>query len=115
MSAHFTSAIIDFTATNLHGMYEEPDILSPFCTSNYNIVHWTPVTEDVFNSSSLNSKSVKCLMKCYPASGIDSFRRCIGSNDWFADFGVHPSVDELVTKEFYKNKIKHLRKDDSRK
>ena len=44
-------------------------------------------------------------MKCYPASGIDSFRRCIGSNDWFADFCVHPSVDELVTKEFYKNKI----------
>ena len=36
-------------------------------------------------------------------------------NDWFADFGVQPSVDELVTKEFYKNKIKHLRKDDCRK
>ena len=75
---------LDLIVTNLHGMY-------------HNIVHWSPVSKGVLNSSSLNSKSTKCLRSCYPRSGIDSFGRWMSSNNWLADLSVDSSVDELVT------------------
>lgn len=90
------SAILDLIVTNLHGMYEDPDILAPLRTSDHNIVHWRPVSKDVRNSSSLNSKSTKYLRRFYPRSGIDSFGCWMCPNNWFANLSVDPSVDELV-------------------
>ena len=91
------SAILDLIVTNLHRMYEEPQMLAPLGTSDHNIMHWTPVSKDVLNSNILNSKSAKYLTRRYPRSGIDSFGRWMCSNNWFADLGVHPSVDVLVS------------------
>ena len=78
-------------------MYENPHILAPLGTSDHNIVHWSPVSKGVLNSSSLNPKSTKYLRGCYPRSGIDCFGRWMSSNNWLADLSVDSSVDELVT------------------
>ena len=78
-------------------MYENPHILAPLGTSDHNIVHWSPGSKDVLNSSSLNPKSTKYLRRCYPRSGIDSFGRWMSSDNWLADLSVDSSVDELVT------------------
>ena len=84
------SAILDLIVTNLHRMYEEPQMLAPLGTSDQ-------ISKDVRNSNSLNSKSAKYLTRRYPRSGIDSLGRWMCSNNWFADLGVDPPVDVLVS------------------
>ena len=82
---------LDLIVTNLHGMYENPHILAPLGTSDHNIVHWSPVSKDVLNSLSPNSKSTKYLRRFYPRSVIDSSGRWMSSNNWFADLSIDSS------------------------
>ena len=72
-------------------MYENPHILAPLGTSDDNIVHWSPVSKDVLNSLSLDSKSTKYLRRFYPRSVIDSSGRWMSSNNWFADLSIDSS------------------------
>ncbi len=66
------SAILDLILTNLHNLYDRPNILAPLGSSDHNIVHWLP-SVDSTSSHNIQAKSVKSLIRRYPRSGIDAF------------------------------------------
>ncbi len=89
------SAILDLILTNLHNLYDRPDILAPLGSSDHNIVHWLP-SVDSTSSHNIQAKSVKSLIRRYPRSGIDAFGRWVTTQNWFSDLEPNPTVDTLA-------------------
>ena len=77
------SAILDLILTNLHDLYDRPDILAPLGSSDHNIVYWPPSVDNT-SSHSTQGKSVKLLTRRYPRSRIDAFGRVVTTQNCFA-------------------------------
>ena len=88
-------AILDLILTNLHNLYDRPDILAPLDSSDHNIVHWPPSVHNT-SSHSTQGKSVKSPTRCYLRSRIDAFGRWVTTQNWFCDLEPNPNVDTLA-------------------
>ena len=89
------SAILDLILTNLHDLYDRPDILVPLGSSDHSIVYWPP-SVDSTSSHSTQGKSVKFLTRRYSRSRIDAFGRWVTTQNWFCDLEPNPTVDTLA-------------------
>jgi UV DNA damage repair endonuclease len=84
------SAILDLILTNLHNLYDRPNVLAPLGSSDHNIVLWLPSVDNI-PSHNIQAKPVKSLVRRYPRSGIDAFGRWATTHNWFCDLD-HPTL-----------------------
>ena len=89
------AAILDLIITNLHHLYQSPQILAPLGSSDHYIVYWDP-SNDRTNEEKPQVKSTKQLVRRYPRSGMDAFGRWASTHDWFRDLELNPNADSLA-------------------
>ena len=89
------SAILDLILTNLHNLYDRPNVLAPLGSSDHNIVHWLPSVDNI-PSHNTQAKPVKSLVRRYPRSGIDAFGRWVTTHNWYCDLEPNPTADSLA-------------------
>ena len=90
------NVVLDLIITNLHHLYQSPQILAPLGSSDHNIVYWHP-SNDRTNKEKPQVKSTKQLVqRRYPRSSMDAFGRWVSTHDWFRDLELNPNADSLA-------------------